>query len=132
LVAHKRCRASPRRERRAPPYPCRPLKSRRGLSDLLARVQDLKKRRIDDEGLGIAHQLLLPKDRAPQGLQEAPELAQAAVEGRGVRIPATPGKRWEKKRWASRRKERSLSTPLSCWKRASARTSESERRLSAS
>jgi hypothetical protein len=40
--------------------------------------------------------------------------------------PSTPGKRWEKKRVASRKKERSDSIPLSCWKSARVRTSESE------
>src|SRR3954470_16417451 len=39
----------------------------------------------------------------------------------GVHTPTTPGKRWTKKRWVSRRKDRSLSTPLSCWKSANQR-----------
>ncbi len=47
-------------------------------------------------------------------------------------ILATPGKRWAKKRWTSRRKERSLSTPLSCCKSVNVRTSESESFLSES
>src|SRR5215208_1435286 len=77
---------------RSPLYPSRSLKTRRRLSDL-ARVQHLKKRRVDDEGLRIADQL-----------------------GKNL--------------WASRRKDRSLSMPLSCWKSARVRTSESERLLS--
>ncbi len=44
--------------------------------------------------------------------------------------PTTPGNKCEKNLAASLRKERSLSTPRSCWKRASVRTSESESRLS--
>src|SRR5215208_5808789 len=43
--------------------------------------------------------------------------------------PATPGNRCEKNLWVSRKNERSLSTPRSCWKSASAMTSESESRL---
>ena len=55
-------------------------------------MQEIKKRRIEEEGLRISHQLL--KDREPQGLQEAAQLAQlaqAAVQGRGVK-PRHP---WE-------------------------------------
>src|SRR5919107_753925 len=42
--------------------------------------------------------------------------------------PTTPGNRCEKNLSVSRKKERWLSTPRSCWKSASARTSESESR----
>ncbi|PLS84839.1 MAG: hypothetical protein CYG60_15800 [Actinobacteria bacterium] len=45
-------------------------------------------------------------------------------------IPTTPGKRWAKKRWMSRRKDLSLSMPRSCCKSARVRTSESESFLS--
>src|SRR5215207_764872 len=41
-------------------------------------------------------------------------------------IPATPGNRWEKNLCASRKNERSLSTPRSCCRSASEMTSESE------
>jgi hypothetical protein len=47
-----------------------------------------------------------------------------------VQSPATPGNSSEKNRWASRNKERSLSTPRSCYgKRARVMISESERRF---
>jgi hypothetical protein len=42
------------------------------------------------------------------------------------RIPTTPGNSCEKNPSASRRNERSLSMLRSCWKSASAMTSESE------
>ena len=41
--------------------------------------------------------------------------------------PATPGNRCEKNRWASRKKERSLSTPRSCWNKARVTISPSPR-----
>ena len=43
--------------------------------------------------------------------------------------PTIPGNKWEKNLWASRKKERSLSTPLSCYKSANVSTSESESRF---
>src|SRR5215213_6043363 len=45
-------------------------------------------------------------------------------------ILTTPGNRCQKNLCASRRKDRSLSMPLSCWKSARVRTSESESLLS--
>ena len=59
----------------APPHSRRPVEARRLLD--LAGVQHRKQRRVDDECLRLAHKL--GQDEAPEGLQEAPELAKAAV-----------------------------------------------------
>jgi hypothetical protein len=45
-------------------------------------VQDRKKRRVDDEGLGVADQL--GQDGTAQGLQETPQLPHPAVQRGGV------------------------------------------------
>src|SRR5215208_6143576 len=60
----------------APPHPGSPIESRR-LGDL-ARVEDLKQGGIHDHGLRISHQF--GHDGAPQGFEESPEPAHAAVE----------------------------------------------------
>jgi hypothetical protein len=53
-------------------------------------MQDLKQRRIDDQGLRLAHQL--GEDLPPQGLQKAPQLPHAPVE-RGRIEPHYPRER---------------------------------------
>jgi hypothetical protein len=45
-------------------------------------MQNRKQCRVDDQGLSIAHQL--SQDGAPQGLQEAPELAYSPVQRGGM------------------------------------------------
>src|SRR5215208_1307504 len=86
---------------RSPLYPFRSLKTRRRLPHL-ARVQDLKKRLS-----------FFTRRCKEEGC-----------------ILTTPGNRCQKNLCASRRKDRSLSMPLSCWKSARVRTSESESLLS--
>src|SRR5829696_7807311 len=97
-----------------------------GLGDL-AGMQRGQQRGVDQEGFRIAYQLA--DDLPPEGLQKAPELPHPAVQRGRVRSPTTPGNRWEKNRWASRKKERSDSTPRSCCRRARVMTSESASRF---
>jgi len=90
-------------------------------------VQNRKQPRVDEQGLRIADHL--GGDLPPQRLQEAPELPQAPMKRGGVQSPSTAGNKCEKNLFASPKKERSLSTPLSCCKSASVKTSESESRF---
>jgi hypothetical protein len=73
-------------------------------------MQDRKQARVDDQGLGVSHKL--GQDSVPQGLQEAPEFADTTVKRGGMKAYDPPGNRCEKKRAASRKKERQDSTPL--------------------
>jgi hypothetical protein len=111
---------------RTPPHPRATVEPGR-LGDLPG-MQDRQERRIHHQRLRVTDEL--GHHDPSQRLQESAQLPNAAVEGRRMQSPATPGKRWAKNLLASLRKDLSLSMPLSCWKRASARTSESESRLS--
>ena len=90
-------------------------------------MQHRKQRRVDNEGLGVAHDELRHDGGVPEGLKEAPELAQPALQRRRFQEADHPGEEvGEEPAYTLRKKERSDSTPLSCWKIARGRTSESE------
>src|SRR5215203_184607 len=115
---------------RTPPHPRRPGEAR-ALRDLPG-VQNRKQSGVDEQSLRVADHLV--EDVPPQGFQKTLELPRLSFltlrcNEEGCSPTTTPGNRWEKNLWASRKNERSLSTPRSCWKRARAMTSESERRF---
>src|SRR5215217_7668927 len=107
-----------------PPYPRGSVKPRR-LRDL-AWMQDFQECRVHDHGFGLSHQF--GHDGASQGFDEPPEPEYPPVKRGGVQTDHA-GEQLREKRVQSRRKERSDSTPRSCWKSASVMTSESERRF---
>jgi hypothetical protein len=80
-------------------------------------LHDSSKRRIGKE----------PARRKGSRKRLSLSILRCSEEGVG---PPTPGKRCAKKRSASRRNDRSLSTPRRCYKSANVRTSESESFLS--
>ncbi len=125
FVAQSMCSFHPVDAEIAPPHPRGPVEARR-LGDL-AWVENLKQGRVDDQGLRFAYQF--GQDSAPQGFQAAPELAYATVQRGGVEADDPREEVREEAGFTSRKKERSLSTPRSCWKRASVMTSESESSL---
>src|SRR5215210_3068043 len=113
---------------RAPPHPPSALETRR-LRDL-SWAQHLQERGVYEEGLGISHQI--GEDLSAQSLHsKRRSFLRRRWKEEGARS-TTPGNSSEKKREASLRKDRSLSRPRSCWKRARVRISESESFLSAS
>jgi hypothetical protein len=67
--------------KRSPPNPRRSREALR-LGNLSG-VQDLKQRRVHDQGPRLTHEFC--QNHTPQRLQEAPKPPQAAVEGRGVK-----------------------------------------------
>jgi len=108
-----------------PPHPRRPLEARRRLPHL-ARVQHFHQRRVDYEGLGLAHEV--GEDLAAQGLEVASEFPHAPVEG-GRMQPRHPREQPREEARGVAQEGAPLSAPLSCWNRARGTTSESERSL---
>jgi hypothetical protein len=97
----------------------------------LARMEHFQQRRIDEQGLRLTYEF--GEDLPPQRrFQVAPELLHPPVE-RGRVEPYHSRKQVREEPLepfcVAQKKERSLSTPRSCWKSARAMTSESESRF---
>ncbi len=90
-------------------------------------MEDFQQRRVHEQGLWLAYQL--GEDLPPQGLHSKRLSFLTRRLNEEGWSPATPGNRCEKNRSESRKKERSLSTPRSCWNKARVTISESERRF---
>src|SRR3712207_3359057 len=109
----------------SPPYP-RTCGEARALRNLPG-VQDRKQSRVDEQRLWIPD--YLGEDFAAHRLHSKRLIFLIRRCNEEGCNPTTPGNRCEKNLSASRKKERSLSTPRSCWKSAKVMTSESESRL---
>src|SRR5688572_25411708 len=93
----------------------------------LARMEDFQQCRVYDQRLRLAYEL--GEYAPPQRLQKAPELLQPPVEGGRVESCYPRKEVREEPLGIPQERTFALCTPRSCWKRARAITSESERRF---
>ena len=109
----------------APPHPRRSLETRRLLPDL-PRVQHREQGRIDDHSVSGSPTSSSAATSRRRGSRKRRSFFTRRLKEEGW-SPTTPGNRCEKNRRASRKNERSLSTPRSCWNKARVTISPSPR-----